>query len=87
MSGNNESRAWLVSVSKTERETRCPTPETHGPALMREKLAEYGRMLAAREALVAEAKSAGLSEVEIAKLTGHSRNTIRGILGRDRVRE
>ncbi|WP_406337647.1 hypothetical protein [Streptomyces sp. NBC_00649] len=87
MSGKIESRAWLVSVSKTECGTRYPYPETHGPAFMREKLAEYGRMLAAREVLVAEAKSAGLSEVEIAKLTGHSRNTIRGILGRERARE
>ncbi len=33
-----------------------------------------------RDGLILEAKKAGLSEVSIADLTGHSRNTVRSVL-------
>ncbi|MGW0885370.1 hypothetical protein [Streptomyces sp. NPDC002671] len=60
-------------------------PQDQGPSEdeLRERLAEYGRMRASRDPLVTGAKKAGLSEAEIAQLTGHSRNTVRSILKRN----
>ncbi|MFJ6805672.1 hypothetical protein ACIQRK_06440 [Streptomyces anulatus] len=51
-------------------------------ALSREKLVKYRQACESRDSLIAEAKEAGLTEVEIAKLSGHSRNTVRNILKR-----
>jgi len=48
----------------------------------REKLEKYRRTCATRDALVIAAKRSGLSEVEIAQLSGHSRNTVRSILAK-----
>ncbi|MFJ5712841.1 hypothetical protein [Streptomyces sp. NPDC093105] len=48
--------------------------------MIRAKLTEYRLMCQERDRLILEAKKAGLSEVSIADLTGHSRNTVRSIL-------
>ncbi|MEI5100943.1 hypothetical protein RB200_23385 [Streptomyces sp. PmtG] len=50
--------------------------------LSREKLKKYHQMCASRDGLIVESKQAGLTEVEIAELSGHSRNTVRSILKR-----
>lgn len=49
-------------------------------ALAREKLREYRVVCESRNSLIHAAKQAGLSEVEIAELSGHSRNTVRAVL-------
>ncbi|MFI1890204.1 hypothetical protein [Streptomyces jumonjinensis] len=48
-----------------------------------EELAAYGRILASRRSLVHRANAKGVSELKIARLTGHSRTTIRKDLGRN----
>lgn len=45
------------------------------------KLTAYRRCMESRDNLIREAKAAGLTEVRIAQLTGHSRNTVRAALG------
>ncbi|WP_128802549.1 MULTISPECIES: hypothetical protein [unclassified Streptomyces] len=57
-----------------------PSPDNADAA--REKLEKYRRTCATRDALVIAAKRSGLSEVEIAQLSGHSRNTVRSILAK-----
>ena len=58
-----------------------PSPlQTAGAA--RERLRAYRKMCDARDGLIIAAKDAGLSEVEIAQLSGHSRNTVRSILAK-----
>lgn len=59
----------------------APSPDNADAA--REKLEKYRRTCATRDALVIEAKRSGLSEVEIAQLSGHSRNTVRSILAKN----
>jgi hypothetical protein len=83
MHSDNLKRSHLIGTYDTG------APDAHleqypGPSKdeMRKRLAEYGHMRASRDVLVTGAKTAGLSEVEIAELTGHSRNTIRSILKR-----
>ncbi|MFG2370475.1 hypothetical protein ACGFY9_03220 [Streptomyces sp. NPDC048504] len=77
-------RSHLISTCDTGDPGAHPAQDP-GPSEdeMRERLAEYGRMRASRDPLVTGAKEAGLTEVEIAQLTGHSRNTVRGILKRN----
>ncbi|MPY48784.1 hypothetical protein [Streptomyces acidicola] len=58
----------------------APSPDSADAA--REKLEKYRRTCATRDALVIAAKRSGLSEVEIAQLSGHSRNTVRSILAK-----
>lgn len=57
-----------------------PPPKPAADAVIRAKLTEYRRMCQERDRLILEAKKAGLSEVSIANLTGHSRNTVRSVL-------
>lgn len=45
------------------------------------ELVAYRRCMQSRDDLVRNAKAAGLTEVRIAQLTGHSRNTVRAALG------
>ncbi|MEW2313372.1 hypothetical protein AB0918_32820 [Streptomyces sp. NPDC006864] len=53
-----------------------PTAE----ALIRAKLKEYRNKCKERDRLILEAKQGGLTEVAIAELSGHSRNTVRSVL-------
>ena len=77
-------RSHLISACDTGGSgAHLPQDPVPSEDEMRERLAEYGRMRASRDPLVAGAKEAGLTEVEIAMLTGHSRNTVRGILKRN----
>jgi hypothetical protein len=45
------------------------------------ELLAYRRWMESRDDLMCKAKAAGLTEVRIAQLTGHSRNTVRAALG------
>ncbi|WP_159469006.1 hypothetical protein [Streptomyces caniferus] len=58
----------------------APPAKPTGEALIRAKLAEYRSMCEERDRLILEAKKEGLSEVAIAELSGHSRNTVRSVL-------
>ncbi|MFB7852671.1 hypothetical protein ACFC34_37440 [Streptomyces sp. NPDC056053] len=55
-------------------------PDPDNASLSREKLNKYRQVCASRDSLILEAKEAGLTEVEIAELSGHSRNTVRSVL-------
>ncbi|WP_285543947.1 hypothetical protein [Streptomyces lavendulae] len=57
-----------------------PPPVALDATLAREKLREYRVACESRNSLIREAKQAGLSEVEIAELSGHSRNTVRNVI-------
>ncbi|MFY4721988.1 hypothetical protein [Streptomyces sp. LaBMicrA B280] len=67
---------------KMERTGVSYAPSPDSADAVREKLEKYRRTCATRDALVIEAKRSGLSEVEIAQLSGHSRNTVRSILAK-----
>lgn len=45
------------------------------------ELVAYRRCMESRDDLIRKAKAAGFTEVRIAQLTGHSRNTVRAALG------
>ncbi|WP_194918543.1 hypothetical protein [Catenulispora rubra] len=51
---------------------------------MRE-LQDYGTMVAGRDTLFVRARQARITEVKIAELTGHSRNTVRKVLAEMRL--
>lgn len=55
-------------------------PMAPDAALAREKLRAYRITCESRNPLILAAKQAGLSEVEIAELSGHSRNTVRSVI-------
>ncbi|MGW6557551.1 DUF6003 family protein [Streptomyces hydrogenans] len=63
------------SVRKTE-EPRC---EESGD--IESRLIAYRKVVESRDELIRKARADGMSEARIAKLSGHSRNTVRGILG------
>ncbi|MGR3936263.1 hypothetical protein [Streptomyces sp. BRA346] len=67
---------------KTERAGVSDAPSPDNADTAREKLEKYRRTCATRDVLVIAAKRSGLSEVEIAQLSGHSRNTVRSILAK-----
>lgn len=67
---------------RIERTGAPSAPPTGDADAAREKLESYRLMCATRDGLVIEAKTSGLTEVEIAQLAGHSRNTIRSILAK-----
>ncbi|WP_098245632.1 hypothetical protein [Streptomyces formicae] len=79
MESSSDSR--LHRTYKIERAgvSYAPSPEDSAD-IVREKLEKYRRTCATRDGLVIAAKRSGLSEVEIAQLSGHSRNTVRSIL-------
>ncbi|MEU6215569.1 DUF6003 family protein [Streptomyces sp. NPDC047023] len=56
------------------------SPQSRGISEIEESLIAYGEVLKSRNTLLQEAKTAGISEARIAKLTGHSRNTVRSAL-------
>ncbi|MHB9863433.1 hypothetical protein [Streptomyces sp. YIM S03343] len=58
----------------------APPPKPAAEAVIRAKLTEYRRMCQERDRLILEAKKGGFSEVAIAELSGHSRNTVRSVL-------
>ncbi|MER8032049.1 hypothetical protein ABTZ78_24155 [Streptomyces bauhiniae] len=58
----------------------APSTKPSGEMLIRAKLAEYRSMCEERDSLILAAKKEGLSEVAIAELSGHSRNTVRSVL-------
>lgn len=76
-SSNFRSRS-RYKVERTGVSYAPPSPDSADAA--REGLEKYRRTCATRDALVIAAKRSGLSEVEIAQLSGHSRNTVRSIL-------
>lgn len=57
--------------------------DTAGPAPtdLEEELLAYGRHIRGRDDLIRRAKAGGFSELRIAKLMGHSRSTVRSVLG------
>ncbi|QKW47918.1 hypothetical protein [Streptomyces microflavus] len=59
--------------------TAPPTQPT-AEALIRTKLQQYRKTCQERDRLILEAKKGGLTEVAIAELSGHSRNTVRSVL-------
>lgn len=67
---------------KIERTIVSCAPSLDGADAAREQLEKYRRTCATRDDLVIAAKRSGLSEVEIAQLSGHSRNTVRSILAK-----
>ncbi|WP_143662329.1 hypothetical protein [Streptomyces sp. Amel2xC10] len=84
MHSDSARRSHLIGIYETSGpDAHRPQGEGASEDDLRERLAEYGRMRALRDLLVTGAKGAGLSEVEIAQLTGHSRNTVRSILKRN----
>ncbi|MDO0912929.1 hypothetical protein QQM39_19380 [Streptomyces sp. DT2A-34] len=84
MHSDSTRRSHLIGIYETSGPgAHRPQGEDASEDDLRERLAEYGRIRASRDPLVTGAKKAGLSEVEIAQLTGHSRNTVRSILKRN----
>lgn len=66
----------VTAPQQTPKET---TP-SHNLEEIEKRLIAYGEALKSRDSLLKEAKSAGISEARIARLTGHSRNTVRSAL-------
>ncbi|WP_406159941.1 hypothetical protein OG298_22570 [Streptomyces sp. NBC_01005] len=77
-SSSSDSRS--SRTHKIERTGVSYAPSPDGADAARENLEKYRHTCATRDGLVIAAKKSGLSEVEIAQLSGHSRNTIRSIL-------
>ncbi|MFK0141335.1 hypothetical protein [Streptomyces murinus] len=82
--GNSTSRPY-TPVRQTVASTRHGQPLAGGHSQeirdkVEKKLMAYRSVCASRDDLVVQADSTGFSEVQIAKLMGHSRTTIRGIL-------
>ncbi|MFE2970539.1 DUF6003 family protein [Streptomyces sp. NPDC059340] len=72
------------TVAATEEEV-VPGPRddaSSGNDEVEQELENYGRYRAGRDDLIRRADANGLSEARIARLMGHSRNTIRKALGR-----
>lgn len=79
-SSNRDSRSHRTY--RMERTGVSYAPPSDSADDVREKLEKYRRTCATRDGLVVAAKKSGLSEVEIAQLSGHSRNTVRSILAK-----
>ncbi|WP_219995621.1 DUF6003 family protein [Streptomyces araujoniae] len=69
-----------LSVPVLSKRTAIPT-EPSGISEAEGKLVAYRQIVESRDELIREASAQGVSEARIAKLTGHSRNTVRSILG------
>ncbi|MDI3418579.1 hypothetical protein [Streptomyces luteolus] len=78
------SLARTAKASLTARDSAAPTPHSDGREEMPvvEKLRAYGEQMARRNDLIREADADGIEEARIARLMGHSRTTIRTVLGR-----
>ncbi|KUO04633.1 hypothetical protein AQJ67_10565 [Streptomyces caeruleatus] len=57
-------------------------PEKEGAEGVLGKLRAYGEMKASRDDLIREAGSHQIEEARIARLMGHSRSTVRSVLGK-----
>ncbi|MFI8515341.1 DUF6003 family protein [Streptomyces sp. NPDC085460] len=64
-----------LSTRKTEE------PHCEEPGDIEGQLIAYRKTVESRDELIRKARADGISEARIAKLSGHSRNTVRGILG------
>ncbi|MFD9062113.1 DUF6003 family protein [Kitasatospora purpeofusca] len=73
----------VAATPGTSQDSTVPAAQSE-PASPEEELRVYRQMVERRDELVRRAAGSGLSEAEIARLTGHSRTTVRSILGRDR---
>ncbi|MDQ0956059.1 hypothetical protein QFZ24_010068 [Streptomyces phaeochromogenes] len=72
------------STRKSNQALQPTSPERKTPDMVKDHEAElmaYRRCMESRDELIRKAKAAGLTEVRIAQLTGHSRNTVRAALG------
>ncbi|MFE7538255.1 DUF6003 family protein [Streptomyces rhizosphaericola] len=69
-----------LSVPVLSKRTATPA-EPSGISETEGKLVAYRQVVESRDELIREASAQGVSEARIAKLTGHSRNTVRSILG------
>ncbi|MBC2906784.1 DUF6003 family protein [Streptomyces cupreus] len=76
-----------ASESRTRNSNRASPPAPvesktqDGATDCEAELVAYRRCMQTRDDLIRKAKAAGLTEVRIAQLTGHSRNTVRAALG------
>ncbi|MBO4258395.1 DUF6003 family protein [Streptomyces griseorubiginosus] len=74
------------SASRTRNSKQASPPtaaESGTPDMVKESEAElvaYRQCMESRDDLIRKAKAAGLTEVRIAQLAGHSRNTVRAAL-------
>lgn len=80
MDSSSEARSHRAYKMERTSVSSAPSPDSADAA--RENLEKYRRICATRDVLVVAAKRSGLSEVEIAQLSGHSRNTVRSILAK-----
>lgn len=88
---DSETEAGISVIEMTPAPRRMPdvvellhviekSPPSRSITEIEKSLIAYGEALKSRDSLLKEAKTAGISEARIAKLTGHSRNTVRSAL-------
>ncbi|MGW9301678.1 DUF6003 family protein [Streptomyces cyaneofuscatus] len=79
-------KAASGSAGPDQGRPRSPSAWRHGQESrgevdsLEQELLTYGDYLRSRDDLIRRAKAAGITEVRIAHLTGHSRNTVRSAL-------